>query len=333
MAHPVVLISGGDEFLVERELTRIWRAVSAANPELIRADVVGGSESAAGDFVEACSPSLFGDLPLVVVDGVEQADESLQKAVFEVIEAANPELLVLLLVRGGVKGRGFVDKLRKTAVEQIVLEMPKGRGFDDFISAEFKRNKRKAPTADAVKALREAVGDDLRALAAAVSQLSSDLAEDPITAEGVSRYYEGMAGVAPYEVSDAVFNGQVTEALTHLRWALERDPGIGPAIVASCISTLRALVHVVSAPTGVGDSELAASAGVPPWKLRTLRTQARAWPPRRLADASLLLTQVDAALKGGQIDALGQVEVLDPTQRQALLERAVVTLASGRRAS
>jgi hypothetical protein len=46
-----------------------------------------------------------------------------------------------------------------------------------------------------------------------------------------------------------------------------------------------------------------------------------------LADAALLLTYADAALKGGHIDELGTVEVLDPVQRQALLERVLVEMA------
>lgn len=326
-SHPFVLLSGGDDFLLEREVARLWQLLRASDPTLERAEVLGGAEGAGLAFSEASSPSLFGDVPLIVVDGVEQVDDSLQRTLLEL--AAEPESAprAILVVRGGVKGRGFVDKLRKAGVVQLVLELPKGRGIDEFISKEFRSHKRKAPTADAVKALREAVGDDLRSLAAAISQLSVDLEEDPVTAAGVERYYEGMATVAPYVIADQAFAGQVTEALTSLRWAFERDPGVGPAVVANFVSAVRGMVAVSTAAAGLPDAEVARVAGVPPWKVRILKSQARSWSPKRLADATLLLTRADAALKGGQIDVKGAVEVLDPPQRQALLERTVVAVA------
>ena len=326
-AHPFVLVSGGDDFLLEREVSRLWKALRSADPTLERADVFAGGEGGAFAFSEASSPSLFGDVPLVVVDAVEQSNDQLQKELLEL--AANPAVAprAILIVRGGVKGRGFVDKLRKAGVVQQVLELPKGRGIDEFISKEFRSHKRKAPTADAIKALRDAVGDDLRSLAAAISQLSVDLEEDPVTAAGVERYYEGMAAVAPYVIADQAFAGEVTQALTSLRWAFERDPGIGPAVVANFVSAVRGMVAVSTASSGMPEAEIARIAGVPPWKVRILKSQVRSWTPKRLADATLLLTRADAALKGGQIDVKGAVEVLDPPQRQALLERTVVAVA------
>jgi hypothetical protein len=58
-----------------------------------------------------------------------------------------------------------------------------------------------------------------------------------------------------------------------------------------------------------------------------LRDQVRRWRPTELADAALLLTKADAALKAGEIDALGTITVLDPVQRQALLERTLLSIA------
>lgn len=327
MSHPVVLITGSDDFLVGREVRRLWLAMRAAAPDLERADVDGSDSAAATSFLAATSPGLFGDLPLVVVDRIEESDEQMQRSVLEFVAAADPTVPAVFIVRGGVRGRGFVEKIKSAGVNLIPLETPKGRGFDEFIAAEFKQHKRKAPTADAVKALRTAVGDDLASLAAAVSQLSVDVDKDPIDVESIERYYEGMAGVAPYQVTDAAFAGRVNEALANLRWSLERDPGVGPAIVATGLAGLRGLIAISHAPAGVPDAELAKSAGVPPWKVRILKEQARRWGNRQLADAMLLLVRADAALKGGEIDQHGQIQVLDPAQRQALLERTVVAVA------
>ena len=331
MAHPVVFLAGGEDFLAEREVLRIVRALRTIDPALERRDVDASSDSAHFDFQDAVAPSLFGESAVVVVDNVEQATEQLQELLLDLIARGNDDQKVLLIQRGLQKGRSFVEKLKKSPAETLQFEKPKGRAFDDFISAEFKLNKRKV-TPDALKSLRAAVGDDLRALASAISQLCSDLDSNPIEAADVDKYYEGMAGVATYTISDAVFDGRTVAALTALRWAIEREPNIGPAVVATAASALRALVSVASAPSGLPEGELARQAGVPPWKIRGLRDQARRWRPAELADAALLLAKADAALKAGEIDALGGITVLDPVQRQALLERTLLSIArrSGR---
>ena len=331
VAHPVVFISGGEDFLAEREVSRIVGLLRKVDPSLERRDVDGSSESAHFDFADAVAPSLFGETAIVVVDSVEAANDQLQTAIFELIAAGQEEQKVLLVQRGLQKGRGFVDKLKKSEATTLTFEKPKGKDFDAFITNEFKVHKRKV-TADALRALRNSVGDDLRALAAAISQLCSDLDSNPLDASDVEQYYEGMAGVATYSISDAVFDGKTVAALTALRWAMEREPNIGPAVVATAANSLRALVAVASAASGTPDAEVARVASVPPWKVRSLRDQVRRWRPTELADAALLLTKADAALKAGEIDALGEITVLDPAQRQAMLERTLLSIArsSGR---
>ena len=323
----MVLISG-DEFLVDRELSRLWKGYQKAVADARKVELVAARDGAGGDFDEAVSPDLFGEVPLVILEGVEEADEGLQTRVLALAADPANETHVVLLVRGGVKGRGFVDKLRKSGMEQISVPTPAKREIVDFIAAEFKSHGKKKIEPDALVVLRDAVGDDLRSLAAAASQLASDLSEEVVTAEAVASYYEGMAGVAPYQVVDKAIAGDVTGALEALRWALERDPGIGPAVVASFTSALRELVAVIGAAAGAGEAEIARQGGMPPWKVKIRRQQSRDWPPRKLADAALLVTSAEAALKGGEIDALGRVEVLDPPQRQALLERVVVQVAT-----
>ncbi len=331
MTSPIVLIAGGEEFLADREVLRIVRATKEADPGIERRDVDADSDSGYAQFVDAASPGLFGESAIVVVDAIECANDALQQAVLAMIDDTAQSTRVLLVQRGLVKGRGFIDKIKKSSATTITFEKPKGKAFDDFIVSEFKHFKRKV-SVDAVKQLRLAVGDDLRALAAAVSQLSSDIDGDTIGAQDVEKYYEGMAGVSGFSISDAMFEGRVTAAITALRWAIERDPNVGPMVIATAANALRGLVAVHGAPSGTQEAELARIAGIPPWKVRSVRDTVRKWRPAAMADAALLLTRADAALKGGEIDELGRIEVLEPIQRQALLERTVVSIAraSGR---
>jgi DNA polymerase-3 subunit delta len=222
-----------------------------------------------------------------------------------------------------VKGRGFVDRCKKAVDEVITVEKPKGRGVDDFIASEFASHRRKV-TGAAIAALRAAIGDDARALASAVSQLAADVESNPIDVVDVEQYHEGVAGASAFTISDAVWDGRAVPALIALRWALDSDPGFGPAVVASAAGALRSLVRLAGAPPGMSDADLAREIGAQPWKLRSLRDQLRRWKPGTLADAAVLLATLDAQMKGG--DGVG----LDPVQKQVVLETTLLRIARSR---
>lgn len=317
------LVTGAEAFLAERACLRLIKAARAADPSAERQELVAASDSAAGDLAMACGPTLFGDGAIVLLDGIEDAADDLQATVLGLL-AESPDNVVLILVHGGgVKGRGFVDKVKKAVGEVITVEKPKGRGIDDFIAAEFASHKRKVTSA-AITTLRAAVGDDARALASAVSQLAFDVESNPIDVSDVEQYHEGVAGASAFAISDAVWEGRAVPALIALRWALDSDPGFGPAVVSSAAGALRSLVRLAGAPPGMSDADLAREIGAQPWKLRTLRDQLRRWKPGALADAAVLLATLDAQMKGG--DGIG----LDPVQKQVVLETSLLRIARSR---
>ena len=71
---------------------------------------------------------------------------------------------------------------------------------------------------------------------------------------------------------------------------------------------IRGLAKVAAAPRGLRDADLAREAGVPPWKLRVLREQARGWDDRGLATAVVAVAQADADVKGAAADAAYALE-------------------------
>lgn len=317
------LVTGSESFLAERACLRIIKAARAADPTAERHEISAGSEGAIGDLSLACGPTLFGDGAIVLLDGIEDAAEDLQLTVLGLL-AESPEHVVLILIHsGGVKARGFIDKCKKAVGEVITVEKPKGRGVEDFIAAEFAGHRRKV-TAAAISTLRAAIGDDARALASAVSQLAADVETNPIDVSDVEQYHAGVAGASAFAISDAVWDGKAVPALIALRWALDSDPGFGPAVVSSAAGALRSLVRLAGAPPGMSDADLAREIGAQPWKLRTLRDQLRRWKPAALADAAVLLASLDAQVKGG--DGVG----LDPVQKQVVLETALLRIARSR---
>lgn len=302
---------------------RFVRAARSADPTAERHELTAGAEGAAGDFALACGPTLFGDGAIVVLDAIEDAAEDLQSLVLRTLAESPDHVALVLLHGGGIKARGFIDKVKKAVDEVLTVEKPKGRAVDDFIAGEFSAHKRKV-TGAAITVLRSAVGDDARALASAVSQLAADVESNPIDAVDVQQYHEGVTGASAFAISDAVWEGRAVPALIALRWALDSDPGFGPAVVSSAAGALRSLVRLAGAPPGMSEADLAREIGAQPWKLRTLRDQLRRWKPGALADAAVMLATLDAQMKGG--DGVG----LDPVQKQVVLETTLLRIARSR---
>ena len=79
-------------------------------------------------------------------------------------------------------------------------------------------------------------------------------------------------------------------------------------VTSALASGLRGLARLSSAPRGMRDNELAKEVGVPPWKLRSLRAQARGWEPEALGRAIRVVARADADIKGQATDAAYALE-------------------------
>jgi DNA polymerase-3 subunit delta len=317
-----VLALGAEDFLAERVVAAVLADARSSDPSTERRDVDLASETGLGALVEACSPNLFGDAAVVVGRNADSADEQM---VATLVDAAGAgEVRLVVLHPAGAKGRKVSDALGKGGYVVAPCEKAKGRAVDDFIARELRSTRRKA-TPEAMEALRVAIGDDLRSLAAACAQLVSDVEDDPLTPESVALYYDGVADVPGYLVSDAVLGGRAVEVLRRARWALINDPGAGPALSAAVASGLRGLARVASMPRGIPDTEVAREAGVPPFKVRALREQAQRWHPAALAQALVDIAVADAAVKGRKVDGRAMSEDgLDREQGSYALERALL---------
>jgi len=310
------LIVGAEEFLAER-------AASAAVARADRVDVDGAEESAAALLRDAMSPTLFGDTPVVVVRNIDQLDDA---AAAVVKEALGEGLELVLLHPGGVKGKALLTAIRAAGAREVTCVAPKrGPETADFITREFASHKR-AVTAAAISALAEAIGNDPRMLSSAISQMCADLDADAIDAAEVRTFFDGVAEVTSFQISDAVWDRRAADALRDLRWSLQSgDRGrTGPALIASLSGGVRSLGRLSAAPRSASEGQLAAEVGAPPWKIKILRRQLNRWNGAGLAASVLRLAAADAAAKGGVLEG----ESLDPVQKDAMLEALVLALAT-----
>ncbi len=309
----VTLVTGKEEYLSARTVEEVRAVVRAADPEAEISDASAATLTLA-TLGEMSAPSLFSAVRCVVVTGLENLpDESVDGLVGYAAEPVDDVALVLVH-GGGQKGSGLLAKLRKLkAVTEVRSAELKPSEFPQFVVSEARRHggtiEREAATA-----LVESIGHDLRALAAAAHQLTHDFPGTRIGESTVKQYFGGRAEAKSFAVADAAINGQVRRALEELRWALET--GTAPVLVTSAFAgSLRGLARYAGADRRMGDNALAGAIGVPPWKLRTIRDQARSWSEDGLARAIGAVARADAEVKG----AAG-----DPSYT---LERLVLTIS------
>jgi DNA polymerase-3 subunit delta len=211
------------------------------------------------------------------------------------------DVSLVLLHPGGVKGKRLLDSLRRAGAHEVACErLTRPDDQVEFVKSEVAVHSGRIEQA-AARALVEAIGGDLRGLASAAAQLAADADGGVIGAGAVATYFEGRAEVKGWVVADRAVEGRTADALEQLRWALET--GTDPVLVTAALATaLRSLARLSGAARGVRDADLARDLGVPPWKLRMLRSQLRGWTPVGLMRAIRAVAEADLRVKGAGND-------------------------------
>lgn len=301
---PFVLVQGPETVLADRAVEQVIADVRVTSPEFevvtLRAE---GYEE--GALTVQASPSLFGEDKLIVVRDLHQAPDALQVDLLAYL--ADPEDSVTLVVThaSGNKGKKVLDTLKKA--KALVLEAPaikSDRDKADFVTNEFRRSRRKA-TSEAVQALVEAVGKDVRELASACQQLVDDTT-GTIDADVVERYHGGRVEATGFKVADAAVAGQTGEALRLLRHAV--NVGVDPVpIVAVLAQQLRQLAKVGGAGRG-RSADLARDLGMAPWQVDKARRSLQGWTGAGLGRSIQAVAAADFEVKGGGRDPVYAVE-------------------------
>jgi DNA polymerase III subunit delta len=311
----LVLLVGDEELLVARAVGAVTAAARQASTELTATERAG-SELEGPELHELLGPSLFGDARLVVI----RAAQDVRNAALAVLAPylANPAEGTTLVLQhaGGAKGKAVLEASRGAGA----LAIPCGRitradERADFVRAEVRRAGGRIEPA-AVAALVDAVGSDLRELAAAAEQLVSD-SGGAIDLKVVRAYHQGRAEVSGFAVSDLAVVGNTAGALEALRYAL--DLGVPHVVIADALADgVRTIARVASAGRGGNEYQLAQRLGMPPWKVKRAQSQSRGWTEAGMRRALRAVAVLNADVKG---------EAANPGWA---LERAVRTLAEAR---
>lgn len=304
----VTLVTGKEEFLNERTVVAVRAAVRAHDPEAELADT-GAADLTLATLGELAAPSLFSSIRCVVVRGLENLPDESVEGLLGYAAAPADDVALVLVHGGGPKGSGVLTKLRKlSAVTESKSGELRPSELPAFVASEV-RSHGSSIDQEGAALLVQAVGQDLRSLAAAAHQLTNDFAGAGLDVEKVRQYYGGRAEAKSFAVADAAFSGRRQAALEELRWALEG--GTAAVLVTSAFAGgARGLARFKAAPGRMREADLAREVGVPPWKLRTLREQARGWSDAGIARAIRAVAQADADIKGAATDASYTLERL-----------------------
>ncbi|MGH3827424.1 MAG: DNA polymerase III subunit delta [Pseudonocardiaceae bacterium] len=321
MPAPLHLILGEEELLVERAVQAVVDAARRADPQT-EVRRLRTTDLVPGELDELVSPSLFAQGRVVVLGAAHEAGKDIADAVLDHARqpregAHSAENIVLVVVHaGGARGKALADALR--AAGAAVVHCPRVTRSEDragFIRAEVQRVGGRI-SAGAVTALLDAVGSDLRELACAAAQLSTD-SGGSVDEAAVHRYHRGRAEVTGFSVAEKVMIGDRAGAVETLRWAMQL--GVPHVLVADALADAVRTVARVSAAGGADPYRLASTLGMPPWKVKKAMAQARGWERTGLAEAIQLVATLNADVKGVAADA------------GYALERAVLALCATRR--
>lgn len=301
---PVRLVIGDEELLAARAVAEVGAAARRGDPD---ADVreLDAADLGPGDLYELFSPSLFGGRRVVVVRNGQQADKELTAALVDYARQPSDEVSLVVAHTGGNRGKALADGLRKAGA--VVVECPKIKKYADrlrFVRAEVAGCGGTAGE-EAAQAILDAVGNDLRELAAACSQLVADTG-GTVTADAVARYHRGRAEVNGFTVADRVMVGDAGGALESLRWALSL--GVDPVPIADALADgVRTVSRVASAGHGNAYA-LAGRLQLAPWKVERAQRQARGWSEAGLRAAMAVAAQANADVKGAAGDTAYALE-------------------------
>ncbi|WP_222268566.1 DNA polymerase III subunit delta [Modestobacter marinus] len=293
------LVVGEEELLRARAVTAVRAAVRERHPDSEEHELAAAGLPV-GQLADVLAPSLFGGHRLVVVTGVHEAAAALAEALTSYTKDPDPDLTLVLVHAGGKRNEALLKTFK--AAGAAVDDCPKISSPGDRIA--FLRNEVRAAggkiTPDATVALLDAVGNDLRQLSSAASQLVSDFG-GTIDADAVARFHRGQAEVSGFTVAERVLVGDTAGSVEMLRWALER--GVAHVLIADALADgVRTAARVASLNTSnIGD--LARQLKLPPWKVKKAQSQARGWTIDALQQAIGVTAELNADVKGAAASA------------------------------
>lgn len=300
----IYLLLGSEAALADRALSKILAELRELKAEIT---TLFAGEVTVGEISDALSPSLFSERRALILRDLQDLAEEAKVEITRYLDAVDPTLTLVLVHKGGVKGKALLDQIKKSKPELISCDpLKKESEKEEFVKNLFLDLGRKASPA-AISALVNATGTDLRELSAAVSQLATDSPAGVIEDSHVNKYHQGKIETTGFDVADKVMEGNFAESLITLRHAI--TTGTDPVMITSAIaSSLRGIAKVSGINRAQKSFELAGELGMAPWQIDKARRQLNGWNATTLTAAVEAIAKCDAQVKGGASDPIYALE-------------------------
>jgi DNA polymerase-3 subunit delta len=294
------LVLGDEELLVERAVGAVLRALrQQAGSDDVPVDRMRAGEVSTSELAELLSPSLFAEERMVVLEAAGEAGKDAVALIASAAADLPPGTVLVVIHSGGGRAKALADQLKKLGAQvHPCAKITKPAERADFVRAEFRRLRAKVSD-DTVNAVLDAVGSNIRELAAVCSQLVADTAGQ-VDAVAVRRYHSGKAEVKGFDIADKAVTGDVAGAAEALRWAMLAGE---PQVVLA--DALAEAVHTIArvGPLSGDPYRLAGELGMPPWRVQKAQKQARRWSRDSVAEAMRVVATLNADVKGAAADA------------------------------
>ncbi len=304
---PVTLVVGGDAYLNELNARTLREKIHQIAPD---AEVIELDSSSADKYAfdEATGPSLFGDGTIVIINDLQNADESLVEAIEKFCQQTqnnennfveSSPTWVIARHEGGVKGKSIITRLTKAGANTITVpDLKKDDAKLNFVMSIFERHKRSIEP-QAAQRLVAVLGGKTGELAALCSQLCFDYDDNPITLDIVDRYLLADPQVTGFFVADKAVAGHAGSAVLAARTAVSQ--GVDPiALIGALASKIRLIALAIAVRNGTISS---AEAKVNPWALKMAMRQIAGWNSSGISKCLQSLAWADEQCKGGASDA------------------------------
>lgn len=291
---------GDEELLVERAVGAVLRALRAqAGSDDVPVDRMRAGEVSTSELAELLSPSLFAEERMVVLEAAAEAGKDAVALIASAAADLPPGTVLIVIHSGGGRAKALADQLKKLGAQvHPCARITKPAERADFVRGEFRQLRAKVSD-DTVTAVLDAVGSNVRELAAVCSQLVADTAGQ-VDAAAVRRYHSGKAEVKGFDIADKAVAGDIAGAAEALRWAMLAGE---PQVVLA--DALAEAVHTIArvGPLSGDPYRLAGELGMPPWRVQKAQKQARRWSRDSVAEAMRVVATLNADVKGAAADA------------------------------
>jgi len=293
---PVRIIATADSFLAGLELDPLRakaRERGYAEEEVAASDAVGIANALE-------TGSLFDAGRLVIVRDADDAKEPSLKAMARWAADPSPDTRLVLLCQTAAAAKRVAKALGDAAEIRTPDDVPPWEA-PGWVTKRARSLGRRI-TAEASKALVEALGTDLRELASALDQLIASAPSDAvIDAATVQMQFRGIESRI-HEFVDALFDRDRTQALRRLRALLSH--GESPILIVASIAAQLRILAMLSGTERRPAAAVAKELGIKEGPVKRAMRRSRNFTPDELRRAYRGVADADLAFKSEDDDPL-----------------------------